>query len=153
MSNNSYQKNGGVGVYNEIPNGGGSNVGGSSKKWLAALAVVAVAVGGYFYIDSNKHSGASVAKVMEKADLNVKADGKLKLFDKDSKLISIFALLRRIMSISPWDWLQKSIFAIRFLWCLNLNVFSYTRISHSFVAEMLTSFCFVNFQLNQILNR
>ena len=83
---NSYQKNGGVGVYNEIPNGAGSNGGGSDKKKLfAAIAVVVVAIGGYFYVDHNKHSGAAVSKVMEKANLNVKADGKLKLFDKDSK--------------------------------------------------------------------
>ena len=85
-SSNSYQKNGGVGVYNEIPNGAGSDGGGgNNKKLFALIAIVAVAIGGYFYVDSNKHSGAAVSKVMEKANLNVKADGKLKLFDKDSK--------------------------------------------------------------------
>ena len=85
MSNNSYQKNGGVGVYNEIPNGGSSDGKGGNKKMIAAVVVVAVAIAGYFYVDSNKHSGAAVSKVMAKADLNVKANGKLKLFDKDSK--------------------------------------------------------------------
>lgn len=87
MSNNSYQKNGGVGVYNEVPNGGSASDGGSKKKLFAAVAVVAVAIAGYFYVDSNKNSGAAVSKVMAKADLNVKANGKLKLFDNQSKLV------------------------------------------------------------------
>ena len=84
MSGNSYQKNGGVGVYNEVPNGGSQAPKGKNKTLIGAVVIVAVAIAGYFYVDMNKHSGAAVAKVMEKADLNVKANGKLKLFDKTS---------------------------------------------------------------------
>lgn len=83
MSGNSYQKNGGVGVYNEIPNGAS---GGSSKKkmLMGAVAVVVVAIGGYFYAEK-KPTAANVNKVMKKANLAVKANGKLKLIDEESE--------------------------------------------------------------------
>jgi len=87
MSNgNSYQKNGGVGVYNEIPSGAGSD-GGKKKTIIGAAAVVALAAAGYFGFTSQHHPGASVAAVMGKADLQIKSNGKLKLFDKQKRFV------------------------------------------------------------------
>ena len=82
MSGNSYQKNGGVGVYHEVPNG--APVAKNRKKIIGAVAVVAVAAIGYAYFDLHKPAGASVAKAIQKADLPVSSNGKLKLFDKQS---------------------------------------------------------------------
>ena len=90
MSNgNSYQKNGGVGVYNEIPSVGGPESG-KKKTIIGAVVVVALAIVGYVSFGVKHHNGASVAKVMEKADLNVKSNGELKLFDKQSECLSVF---------------------------------------------------------------
>lgn len=81
---NSYQKNGGVGVYNEIPSMGGAE-GGKKKTIIGAAVVVVVAIISFVSFGMNKHDGSSVAKVMEKADLQVSKTGKLKLFDKQSE--------------------------------------------------------------------
>lgn len=87
MSNeNSYQKNGGVGVYNEIPSMGGP-VKGKKKTIIGAIVVVALAIVGYVSYHAKHSGGAAVAKVMEKADLQIKSNGKLKLFDKKRELI------------------------------------------------------------------
>ena len=86
MSGNSYQKNGGVGVYHEVPNGdsmGGS--GGKKKLIIGAVVAVAVAIGAYVGFARNP-AGSSVEKVMEKTSLKVKADGSMKLFDDQSTL-------------------------------------------------------------------
>jgi hypothetical protein len=83
MSGNSYQKNGGVGVYHEVPNGA-EGKDGKKKKIFAMIAAVAVAILGYAYYDVHKPKGASVKKAIEKAKLPVKANGKLKLFDSQS---------------------------------------------------------------------
>jgi hypothetical protein len=95
MSGNSYQKNGGVGVYHEIPNGTSGPSGTKKKTIIAAVVVVAAAVAGYVFFGVSKPAGASVAKVMEKANLEVNSKGKLKLFDKLSTLFaaSIFGFL------------------------------------------------------------
>lgn len=82
---NSYQKNGGVGVYNEIPSLDGSES--NKKKIIGAVVVVALAIAGYFGFTSQHHAGASVAAVMEKANISVKADGKLKLFDDKKRFV------------------------------------------------------------------
>jgi len=89
MSNNSYQKNGSVGVYNEIPDGESSG-GGKKKTLMAAIFVTIVAIGGYYFFHSRQqHSGAAVAKVMEKAGVDISSSGKLKLFDSESMYATV----------------------------------------------------------------
>ena len=89
---NSYQKNGGVGVYNEIPSMGGPE-GGKKKTIIGAAVVVVLGIISYLSFGS-KHDGSSVAKVMEKAQLNIASDGKLKLFDNMSELDILFDFSR-----------------------------------------------------------
>ncbi|CAB9529776.1 expressed unknown protein [Seminavis robusta] len=85
---NSYQKNGGVGVYHEIPNGAEGGMSSKKKTMIGAGVVAVLAIVGYFgFGGSSEPTGASVAKVMEKADLNVKANGELKLFDKQKRFV------------------------------------------------------------------
>lgn len=87
MSGNSYQKNGGggVGVYHEVPDG--ASRGSKAKKFIGALVIVAIAVGAYFVF--HKPAGASVKEAIQKAELPVKSNGKLKLFDKQSTYLCL----------------------------------------------------------------
>jgi hypothetical protein len=99
MSGNSYQKNGGVGVYHEVPNGASEGGGMGKKKIIGAIAIVIIAAVGYGYFDLHKPAGgASVAKAIQKADLPVSSSGKLKLFDKQStfRCCSMVAVLKVI---------------------------------------------------------
>lgn len=91
MSGNSYQKNGGVGVYHEIPNAEDGIVNRKNKKfWIGVIVVVAVGVLGIVYKTTVlKPAGAAVADLTKKAadsgELQIKSNGQLKLFDKKSK--------------------------------------------------------------------
>lgn len=89
MSNgSSYQKfDGASGTYQEIPNGAGDSRS-KKRKWLTGLVVLS-AVGivyGIFSIAQGKNPQNNVNKALAKdSNVQVKANGKLKLFDDNSK--------------------------------------------------------------------
>lgn len=97
MSNNgSYQKkyDGATGTYQEIEdaNGNGqSSYGPGKKKWMIAVAALAVvAVGVYYGTAPSKNPAMEVSKTISKSGtLSVKSNGKLKLFDSLSKLVVV----------------------------------------------------------------
>ena len=100
MSGNSYQKNGGVGVYHEIPNGTGGGSGTKKKTIIGVVVLAAVAIAGYVFYGVSNPAGASVAKVMEKANLEVNSKGRLKLFDKQSTWLA--AAIHFIADVISW---------------------------------------------------
>jgi len=90
MSNgNSYQKfDGASGTYQEIPNGSSSTGFGGSKKtkWLVAAALLVLVGIGVTTYELKSSPAANVDKTLaNKGNVQVKANGKLKLFDSLSK--------------------------------------------------------------------
>jgi hypothetical protein len=87
---NSYQKyDGASGSYQEIPNPNGTN--GSSPprssrtKWILGAVLVAVVGVVYTVVSTAGPSADVVDKALAKSGIQVKADGKIKLFDEFSK--------------------------------------------------------------------
>ena len=116
MSNgNSYQKfDGASGTYQEIPNGSGTA---SSKKtkWLVAAALLVVAGIGYTaYSMESKNPSDNVHKTLaSKGNVQVKANGKLKLFDSISK--SLFCHFARMPMKGFSSWLSIKIDSLEIL--------------------------------------
>lgn len=101
MSNNggSYQKfDGASGTYQEIPNGSQSGPGAKKTKWLVAAALlVAVGVGyGAFSIHSSPQKAVDKA-LANTGNVQVKKNGKLKLFDSLSKSPSFACFLVELL--------------------------------------------------------
>jgi len=95
MSNgNSYQKfDGASGIYQEIPNG--ADGGSKKKKWLLALVVLLAGAGvayGLCAIRNNPQDNVNKALAKD-SNVQVKANGKLKLFDDLSEYKAIRWLL------------------------------------------------------------
>jgi hypothetical protein len=91
MSNgNSYQKyDGASGIYQEIPNG--ADGGPKKKKWLFALVAVLAGAGivyGLCAVRNNPQNNVNKALAKD-SNVQVKANGKLKLFDDFSEYKSI----------------------------------------------------------------
>lgn len=82
----SYQKfDGASGTYQEIPNGSTSS-GAKKTKWLVAAALLVVVGIGYTTYSLKSNPSANVDKTLaSKGNVQVKANGKLKLFDSLSK--------------------------------------------------------------------
>ena len=104
MANNggSYQKfDGASGTYQEIPNGSQSGPGAKKTKWLVAAALlVAVGVGyGAFSMHSSPQKAVDKA-LANTGNVQVKKNGKLKLFDSLSESPStlLVCLLSRYRS-------------------------------------------------------
>jgi hypothetical protein len=87
----SYQKyDGASGSYQEIPNpNGGSSPPRSRMKWIVGAVLVAVVGVVYTAVSTRGPSSAMMDKAVKKSGLQVKADGKVKLFDEFSKLIKM----------------------------------------------------------------
>jgi hypothetical protein len=84
----SYQKyDGASGSYQEIPNpGNGSSPPRNSRtKWILGAVLVAVVGVVYTVVSTAGPSSEVMNKAITKSGLQVKADGKVKLFDKFSK--------------------------------------------------------------------
>jgi hypothetical protein len=85
----SYQKyDGASGSYQEIPNpnGNGSAAPRNSRtKWILGAVLVAVVGVVYTVVSTAGPSSDVVDKAMTKSGVQVKADGKIKLFDEFSK--------------------------------------------------------------------
>ena len=83
----SYQKyDGASGSYQEIPNPNGSSPPRHGRtKWILGAVVVAVIGVVYTVVSTAGPSSDVVDKALKKSGVQVKADGKIKLFDEFSK--------------------------------------------------------------------
>jgi hypothetical protein len=82
----SYQKyDGASGSYQEVPSANGSAPPRSRMKWVFGAVLVAVIGVVYTVTSTRVPSSAVMDKALAKSGLQVKADGKVKLFDEFSK--------------------------------------------------------------------
>ena len=116
MSNgNSYQKfDGASGTYQEIPNNGSSISSASKKtKWLVAAALLVVVGIGYTAFSLKSNPSANVDKALaSKGNVQVKANGKLKLFDSLSKCPSLIMEEEKAFSLL----LSAEVDSLEILW-------------------------------------